>query len=86
MQSPSCRGLQDELQRLGCPLLGGDTTAGDQLVVSVTVWGEAVGQRLLGRDGGQVGDLLIVTGFLGGSLHSGRHLTPQPRIEGAMVG
>ncbi len=79
-------GLIDEFERHGCPLLGGDTTGGDQLVISVTVWGEAAHQRLLYRDGGKPGDLLIVTGPLGGSLASGRHLRPEPRLaEGAWL-
>jgi thiamine-monophosphate kinase len=76
-------GLSAELVRHGCPLLGGDTTGADSLVVSVTVWGEgdpAAGGRLLRRDGGQPGDLLVVSGPLGGSLRSGRHLTPEPRL------
>lgn len=79
-------GLCQELERHACPLLGGDTTGADSLVVSVTVWGEGVpgphgeAPRLLRRDGGQVGDLLVVTGPLGGSLASGRHLRPEPRL------
>lgn len=75
-------GLLEEFGRHGCLCYGGDTTGADQLVISVTVWGEAVdGGRLLRRSGGEVGDLLVVTGFLGGSLASGRHLTPQPRFS-----
>lgn len=79
------QGLADELDRHGCPLLGGDTTGADSLVVSVTVWGEGVATagaaaRLVGRDGGVAGDLLVVTGPLGGSLASGRHLRPEPRL------
>ena len=74
-------GLNAELQRHHCPLLGGDTTAAAQLTISVTVWGEAVaGQRLLRRSGAQAGDLLVVTGPLGGSFLSGRHLRPEPRF------
>ena len=78
-------GLLAELQRHGCPLLGGDTTGAQQLVVSVTVWGEAhEHSRLLNRQGGEAGDLLVVTGPLGGSFASGRHLRPEPRLaEGA---
>ncbi|MEK7413406.1 MAG: AIR synthase related protein, partial [Planctomycetota bacterium] len=77
-------GLASELERLHCPLLGGDTTAADSLVVSVTVWGEAVSGtqgtpgRLVRRSGGRTGDLLVVTGSFGGSLASGRHLRPEP--------
>ena len=75
------RGLVDELQRHGCHCFGGDTTAAEQLVVSVTVWGETVeGGRLLRRNGASAGDLLIVTGALGGSFASGRHLRPEPRL------
>jgi thiamine-monophosphate kinase len=78
-------GLMAELERHGCPLLGGDTTGGDLLVITVTVWGEAASAahgpgRLLYRAGAAPGDLLVVTGPLGGSLESGRHLTPEPRF------
>lgn len=73
-------GLIDELARHGCPLLGGDTTGAEQLTVSVTVWGERVASRFLLRSGAQAGDLLVVTGPLGGSLASGRHLRPEPRF------
>lgn len=75
------RGCLDVLTHHACPLLGGDTTACDQLVITVTVWGEAAHGRFLRRDGGQAGDILAVTGPLGGSLASGRHLHPVPRIE-----
>jgi thiamine-monophosphate kinase len=79
-------GLGAELRRHGCRLLGGDTTASDTLVITVTVWGEAPvldeGRRgrLLGRSGARPGDILVVTGPLGGSLLRGRHLRPEPRL------
>ncbi len=74
-------GLITELERHGCPLLGGDTTAGDRLTITMTVWGERAAARFLTRSGGQFGDLLAVTGPLGGSLASGRHLRPEPRFD-----
>ena len=50
-------------------------------MVSVTVWGEATeGGRLIRRNGASAGDLLVVTGELGGSFESGRHLRPEPRL------
>lgn len=78
-------GLIATCERFACPILGGDTTGGDLLVITVTVWGEAVpnghgNARLLHRSGARPGDLLVVTGALGGSLRSGRHLRPEPRI------
>jgi thiamine-monophosphate kinase len=75
------RGVIDACARFNCPLLGGDTTSGDALVLTITVWGEAAKGRLLLRSGGSPGDLLIVTGPLGGSLINGRHLDPLPRLE-----
>ncbi|MBA3709267.1 MAG: thiamine-monophosphate kinase [Planctomycetes bacterium] len=73
-------GLIAELRRHGCALLGGDTTGSEALVISVTVWGERASARFLTRSGAAAGDLLVVTGPLGGSLRSGRHLRPQPRF------
>jgi thiamine-monophosphate kinase len=78
-------GLIAECERHACPVLGGDTTGGEELVISVTVWGEAVANphgltRLVTRSGATPGDLLVVTGPLGGSLASGRHLRPEPRL------
>ena len=80
-------GLVSCLETYKCPLLGGDTVSSSTLALSVTVWGQAAGHgRLLRRDGGTPGDLLIVTGALGGSFASGRHLRPTPRLrEGAWL-
>ncbi len=78
-------GLITECERHACPVLGGDTTGGNELVITVTVWGEAAATahgpgRLVTRSGAGPGDLLVVTGPLGGSLASGRHLRPEPRL------
>jgi thiamine-monophosphate kinase len=74
------RGLITELERHGCALLGGDTTAAAKLSIAVTVWGEQASSRFVTRAGAHAGDLLVVTGPLGGSLRSGRHLRPEPRF------
>ena len=74
-------GFCKELKRHQCPLLGGDTVRAPVLGLSVTVWGKpGPAQRLLRRSGASTGDLLVVTGLLGGSFKSGRHLCPEPRI------
>lgn len=65
-----------------CPLVGGDTNTWNQgLAVSVTVVGVPPTTPIL-RSGAQVGDILIVTGKLGGS-SLGRHLTFTPRVREA---
>lgn len=74
-------GLCAVCETYACPLLGGDTCGAEELVIAVTVWGHQVADgTLLRRDGAQPGDLLLVSGALGGSLASGRHLRPQPRL------
>ncbi|MBK8914944.1 MAG: thiamine-phosphate kinase [Phycisphaerales bacterium] len=66
----------------GCPVVGGDTNSWDgALVVAVTVAARREPHgRWLARSGAQDGDMLFVSGPLGGSI-LGRHLKPRPRIE-----
>jgi thiamine-monophosphate kinase len=53
---------------LGMTICGGDITRSGELLVAVTVIGHADTEaRLVGRDGAQPGDLLGVTGRLGGA-------------------
>ena len=70
--------LADEFQ---VPIAGGDTNIWDgPLVISITLLGEVEQGKALLRTGSQPGDMLFVTGPLGGSLPSGRHLTFTPRV------
>jgi thiamine-monophosphate kinase len=57
--------LYEGLAEAGVPVRGGDTAAADRLVLSVTAIGRSA--RVAGRGGAQPGDLLVVTGPLGGS-------------------
>jgi thiamine-monophosphate kinase len=78
-------GMQRMAERYGVDLVGGDTNAWDgPLVVSVTVLGEATGRGPVRRSGARPGDVVCVTGPLGGSL-LGRHLRPEPRIAEALA-
>ena len=72
------------------PLVGGDLAIHDRAdgptVVSVTILATpaVAGARVLTREGAQLGDLVAVTGRLGGSLESdggGRHLDFPPRLR-----
>jgi thiamine-monophosphate kinase len=53
------------LNEPGFPVVGGDTNAGDAVSVSVTAVGYS--ERVPGRAGAHAGDVLVVTGPLGGS-------------------
>ncbi len=78
-------GMAPLAERFGVALAGGDTNAWDgPLVVSITVLGETNPTGAVRRSGAVPGDVIVVTGPLGGSLQSGRHLRPEPRINEAL--
>lgn len=72
-------------RRWDCPLIGGDiATVDGPTVLTVTVIGRAHPERgPVLRSGARAGDGVYVTGTLGGSFGSGRHLTFEPRIPEA---
>ncbi len=86
------RGLYDCAATFRCPVAGGDVSRAPVLTLAVTVIGQAL--RPVLRSGADPGDLLVVTGELGGSeagrmlLERGtaqpsladRHRRPQPRL------
>jgi thiamine-monophosphate kinase len=78
------RGMMPLAREFGVSLAGGDTNSwGDGLVVAVTLLGEATERGPVFRSGAKPGDLIAVTGRLGGSI-LGRHLSPLPRIDEAL--
>jgi thiamine-monophosphate kinase len=79
------RGLREACARYGVELVGGDITAWDQpMAISVTMLGRDSGLKPLTRSGARVGDRVLVTGTLGGSI-LGRHLTFEPRLKEALL-
>jgi thiamine-monophosphate kinase len=58
-------GLSEAARLYGCAVVGGDVTAADRLLLSVTVVGEAAEADVVYRHGAEPGDLLCVTGDLG---------------------
>jgi thiamine-monophosphate kinase len=73
--------LYEGLNEPGIPVRGGDTTRAQSVLLSVTALGRA--DRVPGRAGAKPGDLLVVTGPLGGAgaaFRSGRLLRPPLRL------
>jgi thiamine-monophosphate kinase len=80
------RGLKKAAKTWGVGLAGGETSsapAGASVVISVALTGEVREDRVVRRDGAREGDVIAVTGRLGGSFASGRHLNFTPRLAEA---
>lgn len=73
-------GLYALARRYGVSVVGGETTRGQDRIVSVTLTGRVAKNRWAARCGGRLGDVLLVTGKLGGSI-GGRHFRFEPRLE-----
>jgi thiamine-monophosphate kinase len=99
-------GLQECASAYGVVVAGGDVVSGGQFVVTVALAGEARADEggrplLLRRDAAQPGDLIAVTGALGGSAGGlrvllgadpggrpdlvRRHMRPRPRVDAGDV-
>lgn len=76
-------GLERCARRFGVAVVGGDTVRAPQVVVDVAIMGTVRPRDLTRRSGARVGDLLFVTGRLGGSYRSGRHARFLPRLREA---
>ena len=77
-------GLRRSGDAFGCPVIGGDVAAWDHpLLLTVTMLGRPAGPAPILRGAAKVGDAVCVTGSLGGSLVSGKHLTFTPRLREA---
>jgi thiamine-monophosphate kinase len=77
------RGLLAAAKRFGVEIVGGDTNSSKKWVLAVTLFGTAEKGRAVRRSGARPGDWVFVTGRLGGSYASGKHLNFVPRVREA---
>ena len=73
-------GLSRCAQRFGVSIVGGDTVRASRIVIDVAILGTVAAGRAILRSGAAPGDVLFVTGRLGGSSESGRHARFVPRL------
>lgn len=74
------RGLCRCARRLGISIVGGETSRAPRLAVAVSLAGRVRAARCIRRDGAKAGDVILVTGKLGGS-RGGHHLDFMPRLR-----
>lgn len=75
-------GLRAMAEAHGVNIVGGETSKGAQLIITVSLTGEAPRGRWVSRKQARSGDCLYVTGKLGGSI-KGKHLRFEPRMAEA---
>jgi len=74
-------GMQIACEQVGVELVGGDTTTSrNGLVISVTASGRVDKDRIVYRGGAQAGDLLVVSGDLGGAYMGLQILEREKRV------
>ncbi|MBR5887252.1 MAG: thiamine-monophosphate kinase [Akkermansia sp.] len=76
------KGINRLATRYGISVAGGETSAlpHDGIVINVALTGRVEHSRAILRSGGTPGDIICVSGPLGGSFPSGHHLDFEPRL------
>lgn len=78
------QGIKECARKFKVAIVGGDTDRTEKLSVAVSLVGTVEKNRCIFRHGAKVGDLIFVTGTLGGS-RKGKHLTFTPRVKEARL-
>lgn len=77
-----CKGIVALAKRFGINLVGGDISRARQIIVNAAILGSVEKKYLVLRSGAEKGDIIFVTGRLGGSI-LGKHLKFMPRLKEA---
>lgn len=75
------QGMNDIARAFNVSIVGGDTVRSAKITINVSLLGTVNKKDLVRRNGAQPGDQIFVTGPLGNSLKSGRHLDFVPRVK-----
>lgn len=81
------QGLKEYAEHFDVVLVGGDTTQGPTLVITITVMGTVPQGKAITRSGAKPGDSIFVTGTLGDAgyaLHGNQNYQATPRLKAGM--
>ena len=79
------KGIWSIADKYDIEIAGGDIISGHSpLCINVTMLGRDEGLKPVRRSGARVGDMILVTGTLGGSL-LGKHLRFEPRLKEGLI-
>ncbi len=76
------KGMLSVAKKYGINIVGGDLSRSKQLTIDVSMLGIVEKKNLVLRSGAKIGDIIFVTGKLGGSI-LGKHLRFIPRLKEA---
>lgn len=75
------KGISQQAKKFSIEIIGGDTIRSEKLVINICLIGDVFKKHLVRRSTAKAGDKILVTGHLGRSYQSGRHLTFIPRVK-----
>lgn len=76
------KGMRDICAKYNLNITGGDISRADKLIIDVSMLGLVEKKNLVLREGAREGDVIFVTGPLGGSI-KGKHFKFTPRLKEA---
>ena len=76
-------GILELAEEFQTAVVGGDTNRSERLIINISLLGEAERRNVVLRSGARIGDWIWVTGPLGRSFPTGKHLWFQPRMREA---
>lgn len=78
------KGIKSSAKQFGVNVVGGDLSSSENIVIDIALLGEVEKDRLVRRSGANAGDLILLTGTVGGS-SKGKHLDFVPRVEASRL-